>query len=204
MNEGGAAPWNRTPSPTSFLHTLAPPTVVLALSRTRQPVPPPPHTQQQPREGRGRAEGGAALAHGGHHIPTTSPPIVALAEGKVTREVRAADSRWGGGEEEVQRSAAGAVTGGRSDCRCTTGEQSRKRVTRRGHDGERGGDERRRGRWQGLQVLLAQLSRLALVCVTVATGAGRRRCRCWSWSFAAGGWFDGGSVGSQAGGSFGG
>ncbi|CAI5529384.1 unnamed protein product, partial [Closterium sp. Naga37s-1] len=78
------------------------------------------------------------------------------------------------------------------------------RVTRRGHDGKRGGDVMRQGRWQGLQVLLAHLSRLALVCITVAVGAGRRGCRCWCWSLADGGWFEGGSVGSQAGGSFGG
>ncbi|CAI5493818.1 unnamed protein product [Closterium sp. Naga37s-1] len=100
-------------SPCTVLHTAASP-----------PTPPVPATsppQQQPREGGGRAEGGAALAHGGHHIHTTSPPTVAVAEGKATGEVGAADSRWGGGEEEVRRSVAGAVTGGRGcrwRCRC--------------------------------------------------------------------------------------
>ncbi|CAI5520259.1 unnamed protein product [Closterium sp. Naga37s-1] len=38
----GAAPWNRTPSLPSFLHTPAPLTVVSALSFTRKPALPPP------------------------------------------------------------------------------------------------------------------------------------------------------------------
>ncbi|CAI5986041.1 unnamed protein product [Closterium sp. NIES-64] len=45
--------------------------------------------------------------------------------------------------------------------------------------GPRRGKGRRRGRWQGLQVLLAQLSRMALVGAYVAAGAGR-------WRLAAG------------------
>ncbi|CAI5500605.1 unnamed protein product [Closterium sp. Naga37s-1] len=85
----------------------SPPTVVPAQSFTWQPAPPPPcprHllTQQQPREGRGRAEGGAAVAHGGHLFHATSPPTAAVAEGKATGEgerwvtggVRLKNGRW--------------------------------------------------------------------------------------------------------------
>ncbi|CAI5499358.1 unnamed protein product [Closterium sp. Naga37s-1] len=57
----------------------SPRTVVLAQSLTRRPAPPLPRPttapqQQQPWEGRGRVEGGAGVAHGGHPFHTTSPP----------------------------------------------------------------------------------------------------------------------------------
>ncbi|CAI7782171.1 unnamed protein product, partial [Closterium sp. NIES-53] len=55
------------------LHTAASP-----LSPT-PPVPAFSPTQQQPREGRGRAEGGAARAHGGHPHYATSPVTAAVA-----------------------------------------------------------------------------------------------------------------------------
>ncbi|CAI5509289.1 unnamed protein product, partial [Closterium sp. Naga37s-1] len=64
------APWNRTPSLPSFLHTPAPLTVVSALSFIRQPALPPPRPCYQPptlaaaggeRQGRGWFSAGGVL-----------------------------------------------------------------------------------------------------------------------------------------------
>ncbi|CAI5529383.1 unnamed protein product [Closterium sp. Naga37s-1] len=129
---------------------------------------------------------------------------VVVAEGKATGEVGAADSRWGRRGRGGARSASGAVTGGprvslalsllafphnpspvpllpHSGCRYTR-QQPQQRVTRRGHDGKRGGDVDATGTVArtagaaGASVAvgagLASLSRLVLV---------GRRCRCWCW-----------------------
>ncbi|CAI5535357.1 unnamed protein product [Closterium sp. Naga37s-1] len=65
-----AAPWNRTPSLPSFLHTPAPPRVVSALSFRRQPALPPPRPRHLPptvaaaggeRQGRGWCSAGGVL-----------------------------------------------------------------------------------------------------------------------------------------------
>ncbi|CAI6000017.1 unnamed protein product [Closterium sp. NIES-64] len=67
--------------PPSFLHTPAPPTVVTELSFKRQPphlpVPATSPPQQQLREGRGREEGGAAVAHGGHPFSAGGASLLA-------------------------------------------------------------------------------------------------------------------------------
>ncbi|CAI5499959.1 unnamed protein product [Closterium sp. Naga37s-1] len=108
----GAAPWNLTLPPPFLPPDPCPPTVVLAQSLTRRPAPQLPHPttsppQQQPSEGRGRVEGGAGVAHGGHPFHTSSPPTAKVVEGKATGKHR--EAAPGGTTVAVAECAAAAA-----------------------------------------------------------------------------------------------